>query len=605
MELFFSAINNPLVPWGLAFTIIALGLSVWIFFRWRLWPFFVQLRQVQLSIDNIPPEDLVSYYEDLNERLQAAPLLAPQWEAFKQTLILPLKPNEPIYYTRRPAFYFNEATVIAPKINLALYQSVPNILVGIGLFFTFIGLVAALWFASEGVAAPDVEQAQQALRDLLHAATFKFVTSIAGLLGSIVFSWREKALIHQLQKRLHILAETLEARLIYLTPEQITSRQLREMSKQTEQLERFNSEFAVSIANALEDTFSDKLVTALQPLSSALSGLVDKVGGMNQDALERMLQEFSQKLQGAAGEELKQLAASLQELVPAFGELRQQFDHSGSDFGAKMGDAAHALQQGLTHATDTLVESMSETNRQLQQSAESEIQKLGEPLQQLAISLTELSSRLDAASDNIHTRLTTAAHDSAGQLTVAGEKVHHYLENGARELSQTFGQTTTDFNTARTALSEVLQESNDTYRKALKQLQDIHKGLTSTQESLQVIGDPMTQTASTLASTVQGVQTLSSSVNEASQSLLNSNQTVTQVWQQYQTRFEQVDEDVAKVFQELSSGVENYRQQVEGFTRRLDDSLNNAVKSLSSVITELVEAIEELQLQQEKAKKKG
>jgi hypothetical protein len=72
-------------------------------------------------------------------------------------------------------------------LNFPVWQALPNYFVGVGLLFTFFGLVAALQFASGAVAA-DIDEAQGALRNLLAAATFKFMTSICGLFSSIVFS---------------------------------------------------------------------------------------------------------------------------------------------------------------------------------------------------------------------------------------------------------------------------------------------------------------------------------------------------------------------------------------------------------------------------------
>jgi hypothetical protein len=40
-----------------------------------------------------------------------------------------------------PFTLFSEGTLVAPRANLRYYQAVPNMLAGIGLLFTFIGLV--------------------------------------------------------------------------------------------------------------------------------------------------------------------------------------------------------------------------------------------------------------------------------------------------------------------------------------------------------------------------------------------------------------------------------------------------------------------------------
>jgi hypothetical protein len=65
-------------------------------------------------------------------------------------------------------------------------------IMAIGLVLTFCGLVAGLYFAGKGLVASDLATARASLVQLLQAATFKFLTSIAGIGTSIGMS-----LVHQ------------------------------------------------------------------------------------------------------------------------------------------------------------------------------------------------------------------------------------------------------------------------------------------------------------------------------------------------------------------------------------------------------------------------
>jgi hypothetical protein len=86
-----------------------------------------------------------------------------------------------------------------------------NIFVAFGLLATFMGLVAALTFAGEGIASDDVSSMQSALRDLLAAAASKFVTSVAGVGLSLVLRLVERLLTVDLRRRADALAMALEA----------------------------------------------------------------------------------------------------------------------------------------------------------------------------------------------------------------------------------------------------------------------------------------------------------------------------------------------------------------------------------------------------------
>ena len=108
------------------------------------------------------------------KQLAENPMLGPVWRAFAPTLTEAPSHAASMGYTRRPKDVFDETLMAAAGINLRFFGAIPNFLVGAGLLFSFLGLVAALHFASAGVASDNVAQAQRALADLLAAATFKF-----------------------------------------------------------------------------------------------------------------------------------------------------------------------------------------------------------------------------------------------------------------------------------------------------------------------------------------------------------------------------------------------------------------------------------------------
>lgn len=68
------------------------------------------------------------------------------------------------------------------------YAALPGYFTSIGLLLTFIGLVAALHFASRGFESGSAEQAKAAILQLLSASSFKFLTSVAALAGAILIS---------------------------------------------------------------------------------------------------------------------------------------------------------------------------------------------------------------------------------------------------------------------------------------------------------------------------------------------------------------------------------------------------------------------------------
>jgi hypothetical protein len=150
------------------------------------------------------------------------------WEKFRETLIEPL-PDEPaiqvIRNTVRPQSYFNMSE---EGLGFALFRAMPNLLVGIGLLLTFFGLVSALYFATVAIqnANPgDLAASQDALRNLLYAASFKFYTSIAGLAGSIILTLALRYGTSKIESRFDDLAFALERKIVLVTSEWIAFEQ--------------------------------------------------------------------------------------------------------------------------------------------------------------------------------------------------------------------------------------------------------------------------------------------------------------------------------------------------------------------------------------------
>lgn len=186
-------------------------------------------------------------FPTIDQRLAANPIIGETWRGYAPTVVAVPGRDDALGATRRPIEDLNDSILATAGVNLRFYMAVPNYLVGLGLLFTFLGLVAALYFASAGVTAASIQDAQGALRDLLTAATFKFVTSIAGLGASIVYSWREKDQLYQVGRSLSRLCAALEERLVPVSPEYLGMMQLDELKTQNTLMRRIGRNLYVTI----------------------------------------------------------------------------------------------------------------------------------------------------------------------------------------------------------------------------------------------------------------------------------------------------------------------------------------------------------------------
>ena len=105
--------------------------------------------------------------------------------------------------------------LLRKRMNVAVFEAMPNLLVGVGLLFTFIFLSLALSEATVALtgASQDQTQIMQATRDLLSTAGAKFTTSLAGLLASIIWTVYSKNRMATLARAGDEIAELIQSAL--------------------------------------------------------------------------------------------------------------------------------------------------------------------------------------------------------------------------------------------------------------------------------------------------------------------------------------------------------------------------------------------------------
>jgi hypothetical protein len=290
IDVVFGFFALPWVPWTLSGLLIGGALGIWLDFRRRLRPVLRGLDEALGVVEEaVSASALHDRFSSINQRLAANPVIGEAWRAFVQTLVPVPGQDGVLGATRRPREDLNESILTSAGVNLRFYTAVPNYLVGLGLLFTFVGLVAALYFASAGVASPSIQDAQAALRDLLAAATFKFVTSIAGLGASIVYSSREKTQLYRLGHRMNQLCTALEQRLVPVTPEYLGTVQLTEMRSQSMLLRRLGRHLHVTIPDTVEERLASELLDAIAPMREGFARAAERIGQMDEAMIARLL----------------------------------------------------------------------------------------------------------------------------------------------------------------------------------------------------------------------------------------------------------------------------------------------------------------------------
>ena len=204
--------NSPSTALFLCAGMVALAACLFLYYYiGRISPALGELDAIADDIRRIParpgdPEKTAA----LNDAMARHPLMARAWKLYYATLA---NDGTRVSSPFPPSRYLNMRALEHAGLRLRFFLGLPNDFVGLGLIFTFLGLVAGLYFASKSMLSADLSEARNALTMLLHAATFKFLTSITGIGISMVGAGAQRIMLDRLQSGLDELQYLVEERI--------------------------------------------------------------------------------------------------------------------------------------------------------------------------------------------------------------------------------------------------------------------------------------------------------------------------------------------------------------------------------------------------------
>ena len=539
----FSSDNYHLVldtaPWVICLLILVWAFKTYASFVSKLTPVEAEIAEAKRAVERYQASQLT--LEDLTDQLSRLPTISDGWAAFRKTLVGDedeLLGTRQISSTQNISHFLNESSITGRAIDIRFYQSMPNMFVGVGLLFTFLGLILALLSASAGVSAVNVADAQLALKGLLGAAGFKFLSSLAGLLSSLVFSWREKARLYKVDSAISDLNKSIE---LAFTPistellayqrnkllerqEALLREQLDESRQMTAQIKRFETDFAVSIATALDNKLSPKIEELASTLSGATTQLLEKIGSVNEHALDNMVKDFGKVMSEGTGQQVTEMSEaikSISERLEATGTvLEDKFKGAGDDIAA----GATLLSEIMINLKAELVD-FQQVVTQLNVNGEKITSLLGTNVIDLSTLHRELGTTLSGIGN-----VADSFEATAGKMTLSAK----------------------DIALAQEAANEKVQKMLVAAETTLKSVQDGSVQLNTVVEALRL------------------------------------------AWESHRSRFEDVDEDIERLFISLKDGLENYSEKVASFQDGLTGNLTEALQSLSTLVADLSNSVEEL-----------
>jgi hypothetical protein len=523
-------------------------------------------------------------FGDFHEFASHHDILGHLWREYSETLVLP-SPGDARIVIRNSdhaGSYFNLSTIVEGRINLRVYREVSNYLPGFGILGTFVGLTAGIFLAQGGLTTDDPGRMRESLRQLLNGASLAFWTSIIGLVCSLIYSPREKAWTHKLQKAIEEFCEALDARMERVTLEQVAADQLRELKDQTTQLQRFNTDLAVSISSALDERLAGRFAPLLDRTLAALEGIRTDSKQSDEEMIQRLASQFHQTFTGAAGSEMDALGRNLQDISIQLQGAASSLTGAGAAAGDEIRNALAAMARTSAEhrsesdgATQRAIALVDDQLRRMADAMQASAGAAGDGLRQAALGAGENLREAASAMGTATTGAIEGMQASASSFALAVDKLSGTLQE-AQELA----------NLSRTAFREL--------QGSLVALQAGQNAIRDAAEPLKLSSQALTSQLHQQATLLDQLKSLDQQMHLTAQSVERSGGQLTEAWDRIHSRFEGIDGSLNGVFKEIDQGVQVYTNRVTEFVQKLDEHLAQATSILSGAIQDLQDAVEDL-----------
>ena len=417
-------------------------------------------------------------------------------ESYAETICIDITERK---QTNTPALeIFSEfSTCSAQKINLRLLDTAAGTLVGLGLLGTFLGLTLGI----KDFDSSSTQNIQKSIQLLLSGMGTAFITSLVGMLLSMIYSFCDKYWRNRLSKHLHVLTKKLDslyyiddrtlddlneqalAKSIASTMKEVVEHEMRSVVNALNEKLTYNNESgeATTIANAIREILKENQEQS-KALKSFSTDLAIELNNGFDEVLSRQMQQRILPL-------MENVDATTKAIVEHIDQMASLVSSPATDM----------IQTVVDELKNSMSEMMKEFSSGLSGSATNELETLAHQLGTAAQSMADFPNNM--------------AHISS-TLQVMIEEV----KNTVSEISQTSANANS---TAMQQMQEQITFATSAISAAIAEVKDVMSGISqSSQEQSNQMVSKLADAAEKMGTFLSGtISTLSSSVQQSVKSI--------------------------------------------------------------------------------------
>lgn len=524
--------------------------------------------------------------------------------------------EDQFWATETAASAFSESTLIDSTLNKGIFISLPGVVTGIGLLFTFLAILVAL------LDVKIVDKRFQGIDLLIQGLSGKFVSSVAALLSATIFLICEKPVFHRLSQSRRSLVAAIDDFIPKLTPTQVLSNIHHDIAEQTNAFRLFNTDLSLMLKQSFSESMGptlERMVVTIEDLNKLLKEaeakkqdsikgeletLLKSLEQSLKSTLETMGDSFKESISDSAKDQFDQIVITLKDTALLLENMKAQSFQTQTDLQALINMARNSTEKQIT-------------------TGQEQVEALTSVLKDLMIQLKETAN---SSVNDMTLKLTSVTHDLSEKVSQLGEQMAEVMQKSstdtttaAKEVIQKAG----DWSGQNSAKLDQLIEKYQTQIELTSELKDsLTTALLGFKDSIikygqittdlkQVTNDVnetvglMTQVSSVIKENQESLKTIAALTKEQIQQLKGANQDQKDIWkeifnsmQQYRNTFQQVENSAKELLLQISDNLNNYTEMTEENFKTLvqvsNEHFGNAVKGLAQSVGELDELLQNL-----------
>lgn len=452
------------------------------------------------------------------------------------------------------------------NVNLRLFQSFPSILTSLGILGTFVGLAYSVWHFDSSSS----ESIRASIETLLSGMGTAFLTSVAGMLCSVLFLWFERSRYNRLSNSVDAFCARINKQ--YHRPSgALLDAGLEKISNKIDGLQ-------LSIGNDLDKVLGEKVAPIMKDISHQIDGLEltfgDDLDKVFDEKVTPIMTEISHKLENPA----KTVADSL------LSEFKKLSDNFADRLTEKVNGKMNELLQQFILATNEMKgvpAAINTATENLIKSGEMSIEAQKEFTKETQSRFEKYTEELTSAVKEQLSEIQHQMESTSGALKGIPEEIAHSVE-AQKTVTEEFSQ-----QIAKLGSIEAI------YSAAIEKITSANQDLADAKSNINALTNKISDVATSIENASNGIVESTENMLADFERINNLNQVVATQVKGYSDRISGIENGLKGIFDEIEKGLNRYASTSSKNMQGLLDTFTTAVAKASQEISNATSPLHE------------